>query len=161
MEKYKARLVAKGYTQEFGIDYEEVFSPIARIDTIRILSVDKKLEKNEDILLVCVYMDDLIYMGSSLQVVNKFRENMKQEFEVNDLGLMSYFLGFEIKQNDLGVHLSQKKYIEDVLKQFNMQGCKAISIPMSQGTRLQLNENSESTNVTIYNSLIGKLLYLT
>lgn len=52
----------------------------------------------------------------------------------NDLGLMSYFLGFQIKQTELGVHLSQKKYIEDVLKQFHMQGCKAIVVPMIQGT---------------------------
>lgn len=62
----------------------------------------KKLEKNENILLVCVYVDDLIYMGSSLKVI-KFREEMKKEFEMNDLGLMSYFLGFEITQSEIGI----------------------------------------------------------
>ena len=36
MDKYKARLVAKGYEQEFGVDYEEVFAPVARHDTIRL-----------------------------------------------------------------------------------------------------------------------------
>jgi len=37
VEKYKARLVAKGYSQQEGIDYEEVFAPVARIDTIRLI----------------------------------------------------------------------------------------------------------------------------
>lgn len=39
VEKYKARLVAKGYTQEYGVDYKEVFSPVARIDVVRVFYV--------------------------------------------------------------------------------------------------------------------------
>lgn len=37
VQKFKGRLVAKGYAQEYGLDYEEVFSLVARIDMIRIL----------------------------------------------------------------------------------------------------------------------------
>lgn len=47
-----------------------------------------KFEKNEGILLLCVYVDDLIYMGSSLHMVKKFKEDMTKNFEMNDLGLM-------------------------------------------------------------------------
>ena len=37
VDKYKARLVAKGYYQQYVIDYAEVFAPVARLDTIRII----------------------------------------------------------------------------------------------------------------------------
>ena len=45
-------------------------------------------------------MDDLIFIGNYQQMFEDFREVMKQQFEMTDLGLMSYFLGIEVQQTD-------------------------------------------------------------
>lgn len=46
-QKNRARLVAKGYAQQLSIDYEKIFSPVARLDTIRVLiSLATQKEQN-------------------------------------------------------------------------------------------------------------------
>lgn len=54
------------------------------------------MKKGNDILLVCLYVDDIIYMGSKSKMNYDFKSSMMQEFEMKDLGLMHYFLGMEV-----------------------------------------------------------------
>ena len=56
----------------------------------------------KEFLLACLYMDDLIFMINSPGMFVKFKQVMAREFEMTDIGLMSYYLGFEVKQMDDG-----------------------------------------------------------
>lgn len=216
IDKCKARLVAKGYAQEKGVDYNEVFAPVARWDTIRMVIAlaarngwklfqldvksaflhgelkedvyiaqppgyvvkgeeekvyklkkalyglkqaprawfsriesyfikegfersscehtlfTKRKEKNK-ILIVSLYVDDLIFTCNDLIMMGNFKESMKREFEMTDLGEMKYFLGVEIRQSANGIHIGQKKYAEDILKRFGLEDCNGVKNPMVPG----------------------------
>lgn len=58
----------------------------------------------DDMLIVCLYVDDLIFTGHRLKLVLDFWEAMISHFEMTDLGLMSYFLGIEVCQKDCRIY---------------------------------------------------------
>ena len=51
-----------------------------------------------DFLLVQIYVDDIIFGGSSHALVSKFSEQMSREFEMSMMGELQFFLGLQIKQ---------------------------------------------------------------
>jgi len=55
-------------------------------------------------------------------MLNEFKEDMMKTFEMTNLGLMKYFLGIEIKQQEEGIFISQKKYTESLIKRFKTNG---------------------------------------
>ncbi|EOY05825.1 Uncharacterized protein TCM_020726 [Theobroma cacao] len=63
--------------------------------------------KSQSPLFVSLYVDDLIIIGGDDITLQLFKKQMQSEFEMSDLGLMSFFLGLEIKQSTLGLLLSQ------------------------------------------------------
>jgi hypothetical protein len=200
--KHKARLVAKGYVQKQGIDFEEAFAPIARLDTVRLLlgfaankgwkvhhldiksaflhgeleeevyvsqpegytvkgkeqlvlklskalyglrqaprawnvGLDKSLRNlnfrrclseqafytrgtGEDAIIIGVYVDDLIVTGGNPKEIDAFKKQMMTEFEMTDLGLLSYYLGLEVEQKADSITIKQGSYAKKVLEQFGM-----------------------------------------
>ena len=79
-------------------------------------------------LVIFLYVDDLLIIGSNLKQINKFKLEMKKIFEMTDLGLMSYFLDIEIKQTQDEVFICQRKYAKEILKKFQMEDCKAMMV---------------------------------
>ena len=218
INKHKSRLVAKGYIQRHGVDYEEVFAPVARIETVRFiialaasngwqvqhldvktaflygelkenvyvsqpegyevkgsegkvyklkkalyglkqaprawneklnktlgdLKFDKctkepslyRLRKDEDLLLVAVYVDDLLITGSKVEMIEEFKRNMSTKFEMTDLGLLTYYLGIEVLQYTGGISIRQESYAKKILEETNMIECNATQIPMDAGLKL-------------------------
>ena len=80
---------------------------------------------------------------------------------MTDLGLMSYFLGIEVKQDHDGVFISQKKYAKEILNKFHMEDCKRTNTPMNQKEKFSKDDGAEKVDESQYRSLIGCLMYLT
>ncbi|KAK2995531.1 hypothetical protein RJ640_022733 [Escallonia rubra] len=86
---------------------------------------------------------------------------MIAQFEMTDIGLMSYFLGIEVKQTNRGIFLSQKKYAGDILKKFKMEACNPILIPVEERSKLVKDGSGDFVNATNFRRLVGSLRYLT
>lgn len=68
-----------------------------------------KTSKEGRVLIVSLYVDDLIFTGNDESMFTKFKNSMKHEFDMTDLGKMRYFLGLEVLQRSNGVFISKKK----------------------------------------------------
>ncbi|RVX15338.1 Copia protein [Vitis vinifera] len=98
---------------------------------------------------------------SSAKLIDEFKLDMMQVFEMTDLGLMTYFLGMEIKQGKDQVFICQIKYTKEILKKFKMEDCKEMNTPMNQKEKLSKDDGAEKVEETYFRSLIGCLMYLT
>ncbi|WVZ63935.1 hypothetical protein U9M48_013525 [Paspalum notatum var. saurae] len=127
-------------------------------------SVDKTLflsSRGGDILIVQIYVDDIIFGGSSHALVSSFAEQMSREFEMSFMGELQFFLGLQIKQGLEGTFVHQAKYTRDILKKFNMGDSKPMTTPMSTNTALDADEDGEAVDQKELRGMIGSLLYLT
>ena len=243
VERHKARLVEKVYNQRADIDYDEVFGPIAWLETIRLIislatqnnwrihqmdvksaflngvlkeevyidqpqgyevkgkednilklkkalyglkqaprawstRIDKYLQErnfvkclnehtlyikiqNGDILIVCLYVDDLIFTDSNPSRFDEFKKDMMKEFEMTDIGLLSYYLVIEAKQKDKGILITQEGYPKEVLKKFKVDDSNPVSTPMECGIKLSKHEEGNKGDPTLYKSLVESIRYLT
>ncbi|KAD3642341.1 hypothetical protein E3N88_31565 [Mikania micrantha] len=237
------KLVAKGYIQKHGVDYDEVFAPVARLETVRLvlaisaqkgwfvhhldvktaflhgdlneevfveqpqgfekkgcegkvyklnkalyglkqapqawnIKLDGVLKENgfkrckleqavytkqtkENLTILVIYVDDLLVTGSSIEEITQFKTQMKLRFEMSDLGLLSYYLGLEVKQEETGIKIAQSNYARKVLKMAGLDDCNPAKFPMEPGLKLVKEDGSKGASATEYRKIIGCLRYLT
>ncbi|GJS92056.1 putative ribonuclease H-like domain-containing protein [Tanacetum coccineum] len=238
-----ARLVAQGHRQKEGIDYDEVFTPVARIEVIRLFlayasfmgftiyqidvksaflygtieeevyvnqppglvdpefpdrvykvkkalyglhqaprawyetiskylmengfrrgTIDKTVfikKINNDILLVQVYVDDIIFGSTKQSLSTEFEQLMHKRFQMSSIRELTFFLGLQVEQRQDGIFLSQDKYIGDILKKFGFSSVKSVSTPMETHKPLSKDADGSDFDVYLYRSMIGSLMYLT
>ena len=88
-------------------------------------------------------------------------------FDMSDLGQANYVLGIEISRDRDRklIGLSQKAYIEKILKRFNMENCTGCDVPFSKGDKLSSEQSPKTEQERIemqdkpYASLVGSLMY--
>ncbi|XP_065860062.1 uncharacterized protein [Euphorbia lathyris] len=164
--KYKARVVARGFNQRDGMDYNEIFSPVVRHTSIRVLLAivthqDLELEQL-DVKIGFLHgdLEEEIYMTQpdGIQIpgkenyVCKLKKSLKKrdiqklkgllnaEFKMKDLGAARKILGIEIyrDRSKRKLFLSQKGYIQKILSGFGMSTAKPIDTPSAASARLSI-----------------------
>ena len=87
---------------------------------------------------------------------------MKDQFKMSSMGELTFFLGLQVQQRPDGIFISQYKYVDDILRNFQFGDAKVASTPADKDTTLMLKDNSgEAVDVHTYRSMIGILMYLT
>ena len=84
--------------------------------------------KNQDILVVLVYVDDIIFDSTNESLCKEFSSCMSKEFEMSMMEELKYFLGLQIKQNEEGIFINQGKYVKDLLKRFGIDDSKTKAL---------------------------------
>nr|GFA87921.1 hypothetical protein [Tanacetum cinerariifolium] len=151
--------------EEERIDYGEVFSPVARIEAIRLFlayasfmgfivyqidlksaflygtideevgTIDQTLfirRKRGNFILVQVYVDDIIFGSSNLQLCREFKALMHEKFQMSAMGELNFFLGLQVLQKEDGIFFSQDKYVGDILKKFKYSDVRSSNSPMDK-----------------------------
>nr|GEV54607.1 retrovirus-related Pol polyprotein from transposon TNT 1-94 [Tanacetum cinerariifolium] len=209
----KSRLVAKGYRQDEGIDFEESFASVTRLEAVKIFMVyaayknfpiyqmdvktaflngplknkvfvrqpDRFIDPDfsnhvyrlkkalyglkqahrvwydkisslliehhftkgivdltmftrrhgDDILLVQIYVDDIIFGSTKLVFAKSFEKLMKDNFEMSMISEMKFFLGFHVHQSPQRIFICQSQYTLDLLKKHGMKKCDTDCTPMA------------------------------
>ncbi|GKC42407.1 retrovirus-related pol polyprotein from transposon TNT 1-94 [Tanacetum coccineum] len=113
----------------------------------------------EDILLLQVYVDNIIFGSTNPDFSKCFANLMKNNFEMSNMGELKFFLGLQGHQSPCGIFISQSQYLIELLKKHGLDEYVSMSTPMAT-ERLDADLQGTPTDQTTYRHIIGGLMYL-
>ncbi|XP_076893850.1 uncharacterized protein LOC143545969 [Bidens hawaiensis] len=115
------------------------------------------------LIVLLVYVDDIVITGNNVEEIGKIKGLLRNKFLIKDLGILKYFLGIEVLYSSSGVCLNQRKYCVELLAEFGLTASKPVNTPIEQNHIVTSFCEKDSTlleNITGYQKLVGKLIYL-
>ncbi|GJZ48045.1 copia protein [Tanacetum coccineum] len=156
----KARLVAQGYKQEEGIDYDEVFAPVARVEAIMLFLAFASFMNfpvyQMDVKSDFIYgtIEEEVYVCQPPGFVDL--EFPKKVYKVEKAFMVYIKLLELVKQKEDGIFISQDKYVGEILKKFGFSSLRTTSTPMETNKALTKDEDGEDVDVHLYRYLKGQ-----
>lgn len=141
--------------RSWNIKLNETLISIGFIRTPSEPCVYTKKFGNETVILAC-FVDDIIVFYKDVCHFDSVKSDLESHFELKNLGLLKYYLGMNISVENGEVCLSQRSYIENLLKRYNLHDCKPVDIPMVK----KLEDSTELCDQNEYQTLIGCLLFV-
>ena len=98
--------------------YNEIDTYFLKNNFQRGKSEDPLYVKKEhgSIIIVCLHVDDFLFTGNDVKMMQNFKEDMMQAYEMSDLGLLNYFLGIEVSQVIEGISFLQRSILKVFFK---------------------------------------------
>jgi hypothetical protein len=119
------------------------------------------LRNTDSGMILVLYVDDLLITGSSSSAIYLVKNIFHDRFSMMDMGPLHFFLGLEISQDASSIKLSHAKYFRDLLDRFHMIDSKSAPTPFLSGIRLEDGRDTPLVDNTLYQQLVGSLLYIT
>jgi hypothetical protein len=117
--------------------------------------------KRGNALLVGVYIDNLVIIGTKEAEVEAFKEEMKATFQMSDFGLLSFYLGIEVVHQDSSdISLRQTTYAKRIVKLDGLTGCNPAHTPIEKKLKLSHDSMAKEINAMWYWCIVGSLRYL-
>nr|GEV19298.1 hypothetical protein [Tanacetum cinerariifolium] len=116
---------------------------------------------DDDILVVQVYVDDIIFDSTDPRYATLFSDLMKSRFEMSMIGEMTFFLGLQVNQSPSGIFINHSKYVHEILKKYGLNTCDIVGTPIDIKDKLDLDQIGTPVDATKYRSMIGAFMYLT
>nr|GFA04421.1 hypothetical protein [Tanacetum cinerariifolium] len=113
-----------------------------------------------DLLLVQIYVDDIIFVASTPELCDLFAKIMCSIFKMLMMGKISFFFGLQISQSPRGIFIKQSKYDLKSLKKYGFESCDPVDTPMVEKSKLDEDKEGKAVDPSHYYGMIATLLYL-
>lgn len=98
--------------------------------------------------MILIYIDDVVLGDTDVDEISNIKTLLNYKFSIEDLGVLRYFLGFEVARSKKGITLCQRKSTLNILQGIHLIGVKSCNTPMQSHLQLHKNSNQLLSNST-------------